>query len=116
MPCRTRNRGLDVEGLGIVYLEAAATGLPVVAGDSGGAPDAVDPGVTGYVVPGGRFSSAAVADTLSSLLLDRDRAAAMGRAGRRWIEDKWGWNQVSARLDQLLAGVPVVAGHGGPAR
>ncbi|GAB3811613.1 hypothetical protein GCM10027605_51960 [Micromonospora zhanjiangensis] len=44
MPCRTRNRGLDVEGLGIVYLEASATGLPVVAGDSGGAPDAVREG------------------------------------------------------------------------
>ena len=53
MPCRTRNRGLDVEGLGIVYLEASATGLPVVAGDSGGAPDAVLEGETGYVVPGG---------------------------------------------------------------
>ena len=52
MPCRTRNRGLDVEGLGIVYLEASATGLPVVAGDSGGAPDAVREGETGYVVRG----------------------------------------------------------------
>ena len=53
MPCRTRRRGLDVEGLGIVYLEAAATGLPVVAGDSGGAPDAVRDGDTGFVVAGG---------------------------------------------------------------
>src|SRR5262249_46988651 len=52
MPCRTRRAGLDVEGLGIVYLEASATGLPVVGGDSGGAPDAVREGETGFVVPG----------------------------------------------------------------
>ncbi|MFD5422401.1 glycosyltransferase family 4 protein, partial [Streptomyces sp. NPDC127069] len=58
MPCRTRRGGLDVEGLGIVYLEASATGLPVVAGDSGGAPDAVLPGETGWVVPGGAPAAA----------------------------------------------------------
>ncbi|MGN6793176.1 MAG: glycosyltransferase family 4 protein, partial [Streptosporangiaceae bacterium] len=52
MPCRTRRHGLDVEGLGIVYLEASATGLPVISGNSGGAPDAVLPGETGYVVGG----------------------------------------------------------------
>ena len=52
MPCRTRRYGLDVEGLGIVYLEASAVGLPVIAGDSGGAPEAVLEGETGYVVPG----------------------------------------------------------------
>jgi len=52
MPCRTRRGGLDVEGLGIVYLEASATGLPVIGGDSGGAPDAILPGETGYVVGG----------------------------------------------------------------
>jgi len=52
MPCRTRRRGLDVEGLGIVYLEASAVGLPVIAGNSGGAPDAVREGETGYVVDG----------------------------------------------------------------
>ena len=50
MPCRTRRGGLDVEGLGIVYLEASATGLPVIGGDSGGAPDAILDGETGYVV------------------------------------------------------------------
>src|SRR6516225_4459471 len=52
MPCRTRRHGLDVEGLGIVYLEASATGLPVIGGDSGNAPDAIRAGETGYVVPG----------------------------------------------------------------
>ena len=68
MPCRTRRRGLDVEGLGIVYLEASATGLPVIGGDSGGAPDAILDGETGYVVPG--RSVAAVADRLVTLLTD----------------------------------------------
>ncbi|GAA1251574.1 glycosyltransferase family 4 protein [Kitasatospora nipponensis] len=68
MPCRTRRGGLDVEGLGIVYLEASATGLPVVAGDSGGAPDAVLEDETGYVVPGG--SAAAVAERIVALLGD----------------------------------------------
>ncbi len=59
MPCRTRRRGLDVEGLGIVYLEASATGLPVIGGDSGGAPDAILPGESGYVVPGGDVAAVA---------------------------------------------------------
>ena len=52
MPCRTRGHGLDVEGLGIVFLEASATGLPVIAGASGGAPETVEEGVTGNVVDG----------------------------------------------------------------
>ena len=65
MPCRTRRAGLDVEGLGIVYLEASATGLPVIGGDSGGAPDAIVEGETGYVVPG--RDPAALADRISLL-------------------------------------------------
>ncbi|PRC62823.1 alpha-(1-2)-phosphatidylinositol mannosyltransferase, partial [Mycobacterium sp. ITM-2017-0098] len=52
MPCRTRGSGLDVEGLGIVYLEASSTGVPVVAGRSGGAPETVVDGETGVVVDG----------------------------------------------------------------
>ncbi len=76
MPCRTRRGGLDVEGLGIVYLEASATGLPVVAGDSGGAPDAVREGETGFVV-GGR-DVGAVADRLVTLLADPALAAPDG--------------------------------------
>ncbi len=109
MPCRTRNRGLDVEGLGIVYLEASATGLPVVAGDSGGAPDAVLPGETGYVVPG--REAAEVADRVSELLLHPDRAAAMGVRGRAWVEECWGWDSVARRLDALLT-VGAAAGPG----
>src|SRR5207247_39990 len=68
MPCRTRRGGLDVEGLGIVFLEASATGLPVVVGNSGGAPDAVRDGETGFVVDGRDVD--VVADRLVRLLTD----------------------------------------------
>ena len=102
MPCRTRRAGLDVEGLGIVYLEASATGLPVVAGDSGGAPDAVRPDETGYVVPG--RDADALADRVSTLLGDPALARRMGETGRRWVEDQWQWDTQAARLSTLLAG------------
>ena len=101
MPCRTRRGGLDVEGLGIVYLEASATGLPVVAGDSGGAPDAVRDGETGYVV-GGR-DLPAVADRVATLLADPALARRMGAAGRAWAEAEWRWETQADRLRALLA-------------
>jgi phosphatidylinositol alpha-1,6-mannosyltransferase len=100
MPCRTRRGGLDVEGLGIVYLEASASGLPVVAGDSGGAPDAVREGETGFVVDG--RDRAALVDRLVTLLNDRDLAARMGKAGRAWVEREWRWDTQAARLRDLL--------------
>ena len=100
MPCRTRAAGLDVEGLGIVYLEASATGLPVVGGNSGGAPDAVREGETGFVV-GGR-DIAALAARLVDLLSDPTRAKAMGEAGRAWVERDWRWETQAARLASLL--------------
>lgn len=100
MPCRTRRLGMDVEGLGMVFLEASATGLPVLAGDSGGAPDAVRDGVTGEVVPGADL--AAVTDRLAGLLADRPRAQAMGRAGRQWAEQDWRWDLIADRLAELL--------------
>jgi phosphatidylinositol alpha-1,6-mannosyltransferase len=102
MPCRTRAAGLDVEGLGIVYLEASATGLPVVGGDSGGAPDAVREGETGYVV-GGR-DVVALADRLTELLSNPAKAKAMGEAGRAWVEREWRWERQAARLTALLDG------------
>jgi phosphatidylinositol alpha-1,6-mannosyltransferase len=100
MPCRTRRAGLDVEGLGMVYLEAAACGLPVVAGTSGGAPEAVDDGVTGHVVE--PRSPAAVAAAVNALLADPERARAMGAAGRGWVERRWSWTTISASFAALL--------------
>ncbi len=102
MPCRTRRRGLDVEGLGIVYLEASATGLPVIGGDSGGAPDAILDGETGYVVPG--RSEAAVADRLNGLLADPSAAKAIGARGVAWVDREWRWDLVAERLAKVLAG------------
>ncbi|HVB42212.1 MAG TPA: glycosyltransferase family 4 protein [Streptosporangiaceae bacterium] len=102
MPCRTRRRGLDVEGLGIVYLEASATGLPVIGGDSGGAPDAILPGETGYVVRGGDV--AGLADRLVQLLDDLPGAATMGEKGLAWVEREWRWDLVAHRLAGILAG------------
>ncbi|WP_019885594.1 glycosyltransferase family 4 protein [Streptomyces purpureus] len=100
MPCRTRRGGLDVEGLGIVYLEASATGLPVVAGDSGGAPDAVLDGETGWVVRGGVPEDAA--DRIVTLLQDPELRRRMGERGRGWVEEKWRWDQLAESLKQLL--------------
>jgi glycosyltransferase involved in cell wall biosynthesis len=100
MPCRTRRAGLDVEGLGMVFLEAAACGRPVVAGTSGGAPEAVQDGVTGLVVD--PRSPRAVADAITGLLDDPARAAAMGRAGRAWVEERWSWTTIAGTFAKLL--------------
>lgn len=107
MPCRTRGGGLDVEGLGIVYLEASATGLPVVAGRSGGAPETVLDEVTGHVVDGRDVHQ--LTETLSALLLDPTRARRMGQAGRAWVRDHWRWDQLAHRLAGLLSGTPAGA-------
>jgi len=102
MPCRTRRGGLDVEGLGIVYLEASAAGLPVIGGDSGGAPDAIEPGESGYVVPGRDLD--ALTGRLTALLADPAAAAAMGEKGLAWVHREWRWDLVAARLEHILAG------------
>ena len=102
MPCRTRGGGLDVEGLGIVYLEASAAGVPVVAGRSGGAPETVQDGVTGRVVNGTDVDEIAAA--VVEILADPERAAEMGAAGRRWAVGNWQWRNQAARLQRLLDG------------
>jgi phosphatidylinositol alpha-1,6-mannosyltransferase len=101
MPCRTRRGGLDVEGLGIVFLEASASGLPVIAGRSGGAPDAVLQGRTGYVVdPRNRDE---VSARIVELLLDKVSARTMGVVGRAWAEREWGWDTMAGRLNRWLS-------------
>jgi phosphatidylinositol alpha-1,6-mannosyltransferase len=102
MPCRTRRGGLDVEGLGIVYLEASATGLPVIGGDSGGAPDAILDGETGYVVNG----QTGVADRVTELLSDPARARAMGEKGLAWVDREWREELPAARLSAILDAKP----------
>ncbi|GFH37355.1 hypothetical protein SCWH03_35930 [Streptomyces pacificus] len=108
MPSRTRRAGMEVEGLGIVYLEAAAAGLPVVAGDSGGAPDAVRHGETGYVVDGHR--PAEVAARLDTLLSDAQLTREMGRRGQAWVSQQWSWDEAHQKLtkylDQGISGTP----------
>jgi phosphatidylinositol alpha-1,6-mannosyltransferase len=96
MPCRSRLGGLEVEGFGIVYLEAAASGRPCVAGRSGGAPEAVVDGETGLVVDGRHVG--AVAEAVSALLADPGRAAAMGKAGRARVERGFAWPVLADRL------------------
>ena len=100
MPSRSRLAGLEVEGLGIVYLEASACGLPVVGGLSGGAPDALIEGETGLAVDG--LKPAQVAVAINSLLADPERARAMGARGRQWIIDEWEWQHWSKRFNELL--------------
>ncbi|EGD55830.1 glycosyltransferase family 4 protein [Gordonia neofelifaecis] len=100
MPTRTRGRGLDVEGLGIVFLEASASGVPVVAGDSGGAPETVRQGVTGTVVDG--RDHVRIAEAIIEILTSPRLAAAMGAAGREWAVENWQWKKQAARLMRLL--------------
>jgi phosphatidylinositol alpha-1,6-mannosyltransferase len=102
MPCRTRRGGWDVEGLGIVYLEASASGLPVIAGRSGGAPEAVLDGRTGFVVDG--RDVAALAERLIALLADDALRTRLGAAGRAWVEQNWRWDVLARRLGDILAG------------
>jgi len=103
MPCRSRWGGLEIEGLGLVFLEAAATGLPVLAGTSGGSPETVVPGVTGYVVSGVDD----IVEAISALVADPARAAAMGAAGRKRVEDEFTWRHV---VERLVAGFSQVGG------
>lgn len=100
MPCRTRGAGLDVEGLGIVYLEASASGVPVVAGRSGGAPETVLDGETGVVVDG--WDVGAITTAVGDLLANPRGAAAMGAAGRRWVVENWQWHMQAEKLARLL--------------
>ena len=95
-PNRTRLAGLDAEGFGVIFLEAQAVGVPVVAGDSGGSPEALLDGQTGRLVDGA--DPDAVADAVVDLLADPDRARSMGRAGRAFVEEHHDWDRIVAEL------------------
>jgi phosphatidylinositol alpha-1,6-mannosyltransferase len=110
MPCRSRWFGLEVEGLGLVFLEAAASGLPVLAGDSGGSPETVVPGVTGFIVA----DDAALDEGLRLLLDDPDRAREMGLAGRERVLAEYTWEKAAGRLAEGLAAA-VAGRRPGPA-
>jgi len=100
MPCRTRLGGLEIEGWGNVFLEAAACGRPVVVGDSGGARESLVDGVTGLLVDGRQ--TGAVAEAISALLADPARAAAMGKAGRARVERSYTWPRIAGTLAAWL--------------
>lgn len=107
MPCRSRLAGLDVEGLGIVYLEAQACGTPVVAGRSGGAPEALVDGSSGFVVDG--TDPAEVAAVLVRLLRDRAGAAEMGARGRAFVTRRYAWERIAERFDDILTDTSRIA-------
>jgi phosphatidylinositol alpha-1,6-mannosyltransferase len=100
MPSRSRFGGLEVEGLGIAYLEASACGLPVIAGSSGGAPDAVVDGKSGVVVNGTDIT--AIAKTVIKFLRDPEGSQQMGQFGRKWVVEKWRWEIWSQAFERLL--------------
>lgn len=100
VPCRSRYAGLEVEGFGIVYLEAAATAKAAIAGRSGGAAEAVVDGGTGLVVE--PREPKAVALALATMLQDPARSARYGAAGRERVERAFTWAQRSARLGRIL--------------
>ena len=100
MPSRSRFGGLEVEGLGIAYLEASACGLPVIAGSSGGAPDAVVDGKSGVVVNGTDIT--AIAKIVIKFLRDPEGSQQMGQFGRNWVVEKWRWEIWSQAFERLL--------------
>ncbi len=100
MPSRSRLMGLEVEGLGIVYLEASSCGLPVLAGNSGGAPDAVVQSKTGLVVDG--TDNNQIAAAAIELLTNSTESQLMGVTGRQWIVENWRWDIWSKDFESVL--------------
>jgi phosphatidylinositol alpha-1,6-mannosyltransferase len=101
MLCRDRWAGLEQEGFGIVFLEAAAAGVPSVAGRSGGAAEAVDHGVTGLVVDD-PTDVLAVAAALDGLLADEGARAAMGEAARDRAVGRFSYDFLAAQLASAM--------------
>jgi phosphatidylinositol alpha-1,6-mannosyltransferase len=99
--CRSRWGGLEQEGFGIVFLEAAAAGIPSVAGHSGGAAEAVVNGETGFVVPD-PSDATAVAGAIDRLISDPALASRQGQAARHRAEADFGYDDLARRLGSAL--------------
>jgi phosphatidylinositol alpha-1,6-mannosyltransferase len=100
MPCRSRLGGLEVEGWGNVFIEAAACARPVVVGDSGGARESLVHGETGLLVDGTDVHD--VADAVASILEDPGYATRLGKAGRARVERDHVWSVAARRLGDWL--------------
>jgi len=100
MASRAREREGDVEGFGLVYLEANACGKPVIGGRSGGVPDAVLDGVTGLLVE--PTDTDDIAAAIIKLLADRDYARRLGENGRRRVEIEMNWDNAAACVRTAL--------------
>ena len=96
-----RTVGKDVEGFGMVLLEAQACGRPVLAGASGGTGETLQPGETGVLVPCDRPDEPVAA--LAELLADSDRLNRMGRVGRAWVEGKFNWPALAIEAQRMFA-------------
>jgi phosphatidylinositol alpha-1,6-mannosyltransferase len=105
MLCRNRWLGLEQEGFGIVFLEAAACGVPQVAGASGGAAEAVEDGVTGLVVDD-PDNVDRVVDAFEQMLADDESRLAMGRAARERAVADFSYEVLAARLWNTLRALP----------
>lgn len=102
-PNRSRWAGLEQEGFGVVFLEAQACGVPVIAGNSGGSPEALVVDETGLLVDG--RDDDAITAALVRLLTDTELAARMGAAGRRWVERRWSWDIIVEGFTRELAAI-----------
>lgn len=100
MPAREEAQAASVEGFGIVYLEASACGLPVIAGRSGGASEAVRHGETGYLVD--PDDPQAVSKAVLTLLQKPELRLQMGQNGRRWVETEMNWDRAAEEFLQIL--------------
>lgn len=100
MPCRERKGGLEVEAFGIVFIQAQAVGVPVIAGNIGGVPDSLRDGSTGLLVES--TDESAVLEGVAELLGDPDRASEMGNAGAGYVEEGFTWDRRVTELRDLL--------------
>jgi phosphatidylinositol alpha-1,6-mannosyltransferase len=101
MMCRNRWAGLEQEGFGIVFVEAAACGVPQIAGDSGGAAEAVLDGVTGYVMTNPTDASG-LAARIATILDDDSLRVSMAVASRARAESEFEYSVLASRLGQVL--------------